>query len=201
MPRAVLHQVSLTFTVRCKVTLTCTVRHTQVRCTPLLQASGGQEQYYIRSAWHLQSDILRSDVPPTRGIWWPRAVLHQVSLTFTVGCNVSLTFAVRHTQVRCNPPVQASSGQEQYYVRSAWHLVILWVTLSLSQMCYSVYISSWIDQDIYVEWSFCCVCCCSCCCCCYCIILFLQQQENYTLKRTATRTKRSTYIHFLFNYQ
>ena len=29
----VLYQIILTFTVRCKVTLTCTVRHTQVRCT------------------------------------------------------------------------------------------------------------------------------------------------------------------------
>ena len=172
MPRAVQHQVSLTFTVRCKVCLTCTVWHSQVSCTSLLQASGVQEWYYIRSG-----------------------------LTFAVRCEVSLTFAVRHTQVRCNPPVQSSSGQEWYFVRSAWHFFILWGMLSLSQMCYSVYISYWINQDIYEEWSFCCVYCCSCYCCCYCIMLLLQQQENYTLKRTTTRTKRSTYIHFLFNYQ
>ena len=67
------------------------------------EAFSGQEQYYVRSAWHLQSDIRlawhvqsdipRSDVPPATGIWWPKAVLHQVSLTF----------AVRHTQVRCTP--------------------------------------------------------------------------------------------------
>ena len=168
---------------------------------PPLQASGGQEWYYVRSAWHLQSDIPRSDVTsPGRGIWWPRAVLHQVSLTFTVRCQVRLTLPVRHIQVRCKPPVEASGGQEWYYVRSAWHVVILWVMLSLHQMCYSVYISSWIDQDIYVDWSFCCVCC-SCCCCCYCIMLLLQQQEIQTLKRTTTRTKRSTYIHLLFSYQ
>ena len=48
----VLHQVNLTFTVRCKISLTCTVRHTQLRCTP------------------------------SRAIWWTRAVLHQVILTF-----------------------------------------------------------------------------------------------------------------------
>ena len=152
MPRAVLHQVSLTFTVRCKVSLTCTVRHTQVRCTPhyrnLVAKSGTTSGQLDMSAWHLQSDIPRSDVPCNRCIWWPRAVL----------CQVSLTFTVRHTQVRCNPlPVEASSGQEWYYVRSPWHLVILWAMLSLSQMCYSVYISSWIEQDIYVERSFLCL--------------------------------------------
>ena len=83
-PRVVLLQVSLTFTVRCK------------------------------SAWHLQSGMPRSAVPPSRGIWWPRVVLHQVSLTFTVKCKVSLTFPVRHAQVRCTPLVEASSGQDWY---------------------------------------------------------------------------------------
>ena len=32
------------------------------------------------------------------------------------------------------PLVDASSGQEQYYIRSAWHLVSLWVRLTFSQM-------------------------------------------------------------------
>ena len=233
MPRAVLHQVSLTFTVRCKVGLTRTVRHTQVRCTLLLQASGGQEQYYVRfsltcqfdiysqtypgqmyplieasdgqeqyyirsawhlqsdvrSAWHVQSDIPRSDVPPLQASGGQES--------YDIRSAWYLQSDIPRSDVP--PPIQAYGGQEQYYVRSAWHLVILWIMLSLSQMCYSVYISSWIDWDIYVEWSFCCVYCCSCCCCCYCIMLLLQQ-ENYTLKRT-TRTKRSTYMHFLFNYQ
>ena len=44
--RVVLCQVSLTGTVRCKVSLT------------------------------FASDIPRSDVPPGTGIWWPRVVLH-----------------------------------------------------------------------------------------------------------------------------
>ena len=51
-----------------------------------------------------------SDVPPGRGIWWPRVVLHQVSLTFTVRHKVSLTL---ESDV---PPVEASSGQDWYYV-------------------------------------------------------------------------------------
>ena len=54
---------------------------------PPVEASSDQEQYYIRLAWHLQPDVPSSDVPPNRGIQWPWAVLHQVSLTF----------AVRHT--------------------------------------------------------------------------------------------------------
>ena len=41
---------------------------------------------------------------PSRGIWWPGLVLHQVSLTFTVRYKVSLTCTVRHTQLRCTPP-------------------------------------------------------------------------------------------------
>ena len=32
------------------------------------------------------------------------------------------------------PLVDASSGQKQYYIRSAWHLVSLWVRLTFSQM-------------------------------------------------------------------
>ena len=93
-PRVVLCQVSLTCTVRCKVSLTFTVRHTQIRCTPLVEASGGQEWYYIRSAWHLQSDIPRSDVPPSRGIWWPRVVLHHV-------IDMWLSFGSHCHEVRC----------------------------------------------------------------------------------------------------
>ena len=100
---------------------------------PWVEASGGPEQYYIRpawhlqsdvrSAWHLQSDILRSDVPPSsKGIWWPRVVLHQVSLTFTVRCK-----SVWHLQSdipSSDVPslVEASAGQEWYYIQSAWHL-------------------------------------------------------------------------------
>ena len=136
MPRAVLHQVSLTFTVRCKVGLICTVRHTKVRCTPHyrylvaksntmsgqldmsawhlqsdiprsdvppLEASGGQEQYYIRSAWHLQSDV--------RSTWHVQSDIPRSDVPPTTGIwwlkpvlhKVSLTCLVRHTQVRCPP--------------------------------------------------------------------------------------------------
>ena len=42
---------------------------------PPVEASSDEEQYYIRSTWHLQPDISRSDVPPSRGIWWPRLAL------------------------------------------------------------------------------------------------------------------------------
>ena len=44
----------------------------KMRCTPLVEASGGQEEYYIRSSWHCEecnwecigAQILRWDVPP-----------------------------------------------------------------------------------------------------------------------------------------
>ena len=96
----------------------------------------------------------------SRGIYWPRAVLHQVSLTFGkplgqtdlqpdgplvetpcdqewVLCQVSLTFVQPLGQADLQsdvPMVEASSGQKWYYIRSAWHLVSLWVRLTFSQM-------------------------------------------------------------------
>ena len=59
----------------------------------------------------------KSDRPPRRGIWWPRMVLSWVQLTW----------------FQMYPPVEASSGQEQY-IRPAWHLVSLWVSLTFGQM-------------------------------------------------------------------
>ena len=86
---------------------------------PLVEASSDQEQYYIRSAWHLQPDVsspwhLQADIPshwviicvqifrctwyiwgqayPHRGIWWPGMVLCQVILTLVI-LWVRLTFS------------------------------------------------------------------------------------------------------------
>ena len=111
-------------------------RYILTRCTPLVEASSGQEQYYIRSAWHLQSyirlawhfeemQLRRCRYTPSRGIWWPRAVLCKVILT----CKSQTwnEFKIADADV---PPVEASSGQEQYYIRSAWHLVMHRVSLT-----------------------------------------------------------------------
>ena len=53
---------------------------------PPVEASGGQDQHYVRSTWHSAEcnweGRWQSDVPPSRGIWWSRAVLHQINLTF-----------------------------------------------------------------------------------------------------------------------
>ena len=108
-PRVVLHQVSLTFTVRCKICLTFTVRYAKVRCTPhrgiwwprvvLCHVSLTFTVRY-KVSWTCTGQMYP---PASRSIWWPRVVLHQVSLTFTVRCKVSLTFTVRHAQVRCTP--------------------------------------------------------------------------------------------------
>ena len=88
---------------------------------PLVEASGGQDQYYLRSSWHSEECNWKcsgqSDVPTSRDIWSSRAVLHKFSLTFTAIHQVSLTFwGCRHT------PLETSGGQKQYYVRSVWHL-------------------------------------------------------------------------------
>ena len=113
--RVVLHKVSLTFTVMHQVSLTFSAyRHTPI------EASGVHKQYYLRSSWHSEAFNWecsgQSDIPPSRGIWWLRVVLHKVSLTFTVMHQVSLTFsAYRHT------PIEASGVHKQYYLRSSWH--------------------------------------------------------------------------------
>ena len=57
-----------------------------------VEASGGQEWYYIRSAWHLQSDV--------RSAWHLQSGMPRSD----------------------TPLVEASGGQEWYYIRSAWHL-------------------------------------------------------------------------------
>ena len=54
---------------------------------------------------------LSSDVYPTRGIWWPRVILCQVSLTF--GQPLGQTDLWSDV-----PPLEASSGQDWYYIMS-----------------------------------------------------------------------------------
>ena len=62
---------------RYKVSLTFTVTHTQIRCTP------------------------------SRGIWWPRAVLCHVILTFG--------YPLGQADIQLDvPPIEASGGQEWY---------------------------------------------------------------------------------------
>ena len=48
--------------------------------------------------------------PPSWHIWWPRPLLHKVNW-------MQLS---RQWTVRCTP-LQASGGQDQYYVRSTWY--------------------------------------------------------------------------------
>ena len=62
---------------------------------------------------------LQSDVPPSRGI--------------SGQLDIWSAFGSGWPSVRCTPQVEASSDQEQYYIRSAWHLVSLWVRLTFSQ--------------------------------------------------------------------
>ena len=54
---------------------------------------------------------LSSYVPPITGIWWPRAVLCQGTLTF----GEPLGQADLQSDI---PPIEASGGQEWYEVRS-----------------------------------------------------------------------------------
>ena len=51
-------------------------------------------------------------------------------------------FGVRLSFGHMCPLVEASSGQEWYYVRAGWHLVSLWVRLTFGQMYSSVKASS-----------------------------------------------------------
>ena len=70
---------------------------------------------------------LWSEVSPSRGIYWPRAVLQQVTLTF----DQSLGQTDLWSDVL---PVEASSSQWWSSIRSASHLVSLWVMLTFGMM-------------------------------------------------------------------
>ena len=39
-----------------------------------------------------------------------------------INCSVFKSSYFEEMQCRCTPPVEASSGQEQYYIRSSWHV-------------------------------------------------------------------------------
>ena len=83
--------------------------------------------------WEL--DIPCSDILPSRGIWCPRAVLHQVRSAWHLQSHVRSAWHLQSDiPGQMYPPVEASGCQEQYYVRSAWHWVILQVRLIFSQM-------------------------------------------------------------------
>ena len=56
---------------------------------------------------------LSSGIPTGRGIWWPRTVLCQVSLIFGQPLGQADLWSDEP------PMIQASSGQEWYYIRSA----------------------------------------------------------------------------------
>ena len=66
----------------------------------------------VKSCTKLGPVDLSSDVPPSRGIYWPSMVLLQVSFTF----GQPLGQADLWSDV---PPVEASSTQELYLVGSS----------------------------------------------------------------------------------
>ena len=100
-PRVVLHKVNFTF-------WRMQLREQWTDVTPHYRHLVAKEQYYIRSSWLwviLQVRLTFIQTYPSRGIWWPRAVLHKVNLTFW-------RMQLRGQQtVRCTP-IEASGGQD-----------------------------------------------------------------------------------------
>ena len=82
--------------------------------------------------------------PPSRGIWWPREVLHKVILTFwrmqlrMYWYTVSSKF-----QIRCTPPIVPTGDQEQHEVRSYWYWLCVWVMMTFSS-CTEHYYTNWV---------------------------------------------------------
>ena len=80
-----------------------------------------------------------SPITPNKGILWPRVILLWVRLAFGQPL-VSCISQTPYTPYSPTPtplppaPVEASSGQEWYYVRSAWHVDSLWVRLTFGQI-------------------------------------------------------------------
>ena len=67
--------------------------------------------------------------------WLADCLLHKMSTwPWYMLCPYVWLCSSQRPVVRCTPhKMEASSGQEQYYVRSAWHVVSLWVRLTFSQ--------------------------------------------------------------------
>ena len=132
-----------------------TVRHILLRCTPLVEASGGQEEYYIRSSWLwviLQVRLTFSQMHPIRGIQLSRAVKCKVNLTFY---RMQLR---RQLTVRCTPfgrgiwwP-RAVLSWKVWSVQFFSHLLFTcWRSKSYIAMQEIRVIENW---AIYVDWSF-----------------------------------------------
>ena len=118
-----------------------------VRWTPI-EISSDQEQYYIRSPWHLVSLWVRLTCsqkdPPLDTSSVLLSAIDQLEFSRVLYNRLSSFFI-------CNPPMpptplnplsapwhptqaQVSSGKEWYYCRSAWHVISLWVRLMFCQM-------------------------------------------------------------------
>ena len=104
-----------------------TVIHILLRCTPLEEASSDEEQYYIRSAWHLQSDVrsawhlqsdvrstwhLQSDIPKSDVPTPQWRLLVAKSSTMSGHLHIWWCFGSGWCSVRCTPLVEASGGQD-----------------------------------------------------------------------------------------
>ena len=91
---------------------------------PLVEVSSDQDQYYIRSAWHLQSGVRSLDIysqtypaqmypPPGRTIWWPRMVLTSVQL-ISAPVLFSTIDCLEFSRVLCNSPSSYLICNPQY---------------------------------------------------------------------------------------
>ena len=90
----------------------------QCRFTPL-EASGGQEQYYIRSSWHVERNAIENtgdsqicttlEASGVQEQYYVRSSWHSEEYNWECSGQSDM------------PPIRGSDGQEQYYVRSAWH--------------------------------------------------------------------------------
>ena len=148
-----------------------------VRHTPLLEAFGGQEQYYIRSASHVPFAHLlfsywrgKSYIP-----MWEILVLSNL-------CTLMLLLLFI-----CNCGCTVTDKQQQQNTKVTTTVIVQK------------------DWAIYVHWYLCC--CCYCVvlllfnCNWGCTMTDEQQQQNYTVTMTTQRTKRSICIHILCNFQ
>ena len=146
---------------------------------PPVEASGGPEQFYIRSAWYLHFCIRLpwhlqiQTYPPSRGIWWSRAVLVKVILTFwrmqlrmqwTVRCSplrrgiwwsravlhkVSLTYTVMHQVSLTFWGCRHTPSSDIWWSRAVLHKVSLTFTvmhqvgLTFCRLQLTVFTSMW----------------------------------------------------------
>ena len=113
---------------------------------PPVHESSSQELYYCRSAWPVISLLVRLmfffRYTPTRGIWWPRTVLHKVNMHVVI-LLVRLTWAQMYP-LQTFPRAFLISDEKLSSLQ-----VVLWCHKTSDWWCTDIHKLVWREHSMY----------------------------------------------------